>query len=90
YFALAKIRGEVRLVQIALSTPPSSLTLVDVKIFKHEWTTIFRYVEDVTLHPNDIKVFEEISEQSIKYEESTGVAFLAPEMVDRLRRLSTP
>ncbi|KAF8340931.1 hypothetical protein F5887DRAFT_435216 [Amanita rubescens] len=41
YFALAGVKGEIHLVQISLSTPPSAMTLIDIKLFKHELATIF-------------------------------------------------
>ncbi|KAF8632147.1 hypothetical protein AX17_004889 [Amanita inopinata Kibby_2008] len=90
YFALAEIKGDVQLVQISLSTPPSALSLVDIKIFKHELATIFRHAETTTLHPADVRVVEEIHEHWLRYEEDSGTVFLAKEIVDRMRRLSAP
>lgn len=88
YFALAEVKGEVHLVQISALTPPSALTLVDVKIFKHELATIFRHVQTTTLHPRDMRVIELIAEALIRYEEDTGTAFLVREMVDRMQKLT--
>lgn len=88
YFALADVKGEIYLVQISLSTPPSALTLIDIKIFKHELATIFRHVQTTTLHPKDVRVIEEIRDDLVRYEEDHGTAFLAREIVDRLRKLS--
>ncbi|KAM6492731.1 hypothetical protein JOM56_012455, partial [Amanita muscaria] len=88
YFALAEVKGEVHLVQISALTPPSALTVVDVKIFRHELATIFRHVQTTTLHPKDVRVIEQIAEALIRYEEDTGTAFLVREMVDRMQKLT--
>jgi len=87
-FALAEVKGEVQLVQISRSTPPSSLALIDTKIFKHELATIFRHVQTTTLHPRDVHVIEDIGEDLVRYEEDTGTAFLVREIVDRMRMLT--
>ncbi|KAK2464645.1 hypothetical protein APHAL10511_003338 [Amanita phalloides] len=87
YFALADVKGEVQLVQLSLSTPLSALTLVDIKIFKHELATIFRHVQTTTLHPRDVRVIEAIGNNLVRYEEDSGTVFLAREIVDRMRKL---
>ncbi|THV07140.1 hypothetical protein K435DRAFT_825693 [Dendrothele bispora CBS 962.96] len=88
YFAFAKVKKEVCLVQV--STPTSALTTVDVKIFRHEFVTIFRLSEARTLHPSDIQILEPIDDQLKCYEEDTETVFLAKTLTERLRTLTLP
>jgi len=91
YFAFARIRGELFLVQVSSNTPaPSALTTVDVKIFRHEFVTIFRLLDMKTLHPSDISIIERIDECHTRYEEENGTVFLAREPMTRLQKLSRP
>ncbi|KAG5637589.1 hypothetical protein H0H81_004040 [Sphagnurus paluster] len=89
YFAFARIKGGVFLVQVSLDTPtPSALTTMDVKIFRHEFITIFRHSETKTLHPADITIIEPIDEFHTRYEEENGTVFLARELMSRLQKMS--
>ncbi|KAF7348614.1 hypothetical protein MVEN_01379300 [Mycena venus] len=68
-FAIARLNGAIRLVQVSLATPASALTTVDVKIFRHEFIHIFRYLECKTFHPADVHIIELIDDQHKTYEE---------------------
>jgi len=92
-FAFARIKGDVYLVQLSMSTPESTasgsaLTTVDVKIFRHEFITIFRLVEKTTLHPADIRILETIDDHSKRYEEENETVFLAKDLMERLRKMT--
>jgi len=90
YFAFARINDEVYLVQVSCATPISALTTVDVKIFRHEFITIFRFSESKTFHPADICIFEPIDNRSTRYEEENETVFLARDLVARMRMMSYP
>ncbi|GLB39365.1 hypothetical protein LshimejAT787_0605270 [Lyophyllum shimeji] len=88
YFAFARIKGHICLVQVSCDTPISALATVDVKIFRHEFITIFRLSETTTLHPADISIIEPLEELHIRYEEDNETVFLARELMGRLQKLS--
>ncbi|KIM42202.1 hypothetical protein M413DRAFT_53349, partial [Hebeloma cylindrosporum] len=90
YFAFARIKGELCLVQVSYATPASALTTLDVKVFRHEFITIFRFAEHRTLHPADIAILEPIDEQLTRYEEDNETVFLARDVMERMRKLSDP
>jgi hypothetical protein len=90
YFAFARIKGDLCLVQVSYATPPSALTTVDVKVFRHEFISIFRFAEYRTLHPTDITILEPINEQLTRYEEENETVFLARDVMERMRKLSAP
>ena len=70
-------------------TAPSALTTVDVNIFKHEFITIFRWSHQTTVHPDDIRILEPIDEACIRYEEENGTVFMAKDVVERLRKVTS-
>ncbi|KAF8872420.1 hypothetical protein BD779DRAFT_1452767 [Infundibulicybe gibba] len=88
YFAFARINGVVCLVQVSLETPASALTTVDVKIFRHEFITIFRFSETRTFHPADITIIETIDDRLTRYEEENETVFLARDLMERMRKLT--
>ncbi|EDR12119.1 uncharacterized protein LACBIDRAFT_311123 [Laccaria bicolor S238N-H82] len=90
YFAFALIKGNVFLVQVSHATPASALTTVDVKIFRHEFITIFRFSEATSLHPADICILEPIDEKLTRYEEENETVFLAKDLMDKLRKMTDP
>ncbi|KAL0566742.1 hypothetical protein V5O48_015260 [Marasmius crinis-equi] len=90
YFAFAKIKDEVCLVQVSSLTPITALTTIDIKIFRHEFITIFRLLESRTMHPDDINIIEILDDRLKCYEEEKETVFLAKEAVQRLRKLSLP
>lgn len=61
---------------------------IDVKIFKHEFITIFRFSEYTTLHPSDFQIIEPIDDTLLRYEEENETVFLAKSLMERLRRLT--
>ena len=75
---------------VSYATPASALTTVDVKVFRHEFISIFRFVEYRTLHPTDIAILEPIDGQLIRYEEDNETVFLARDVMERMRKLSVP
>ncbi|KAK7038903.1 hypothetical protein VNI00_010537 [Paramarasmius palmivorus] len=90
HFAFARIEGEVRLVQVSSATPIGALTTIDVKIFRHEFITIFRLLETKTIHPADIYILENIDDRAKCYEEEKETVFLSKDVMERLRKLSLP
>jgi len=90
YFAFARIKGDVCLVQASYATPASALTAVDVKVFRHEFISIFRFSEFRTLHPSDISILEPIDDRLTKYEEDNETVFLARNVMERMRKLTDP
>ncbi|TFK37146.1 hypothetical protein BDQ12DRAFT_667106 [Crucibulum laeve] len=89
-FAFARIKGDLCLVQVSYDTPMSALSTVDVKIFRHEFITIFRFVESRTLHPADITIVESIDDRLTRYEEENDTVFLAKDLMDRMRKMTDP
>ncbi|KAF9458935.1 hypothetical protein BDZ94DRAFT_1150656, partial [Collybia nuda] len=87
-FAFARVNGDICLVQVSLDTPASALTTVDVKIFRHEFITIFRLSETKTLHPADISIIESIDDYHTRYEEETETVFLARELMEHMRKMT--
>jgi hypothetical protein len=90
YFAFARINNEVYLVQVSRATPASALSTVDVKIFRHEFITIFRFSESKTFHPADICIVEPIDDRSTRYEEENETVFLARDLVAKMRMMANP
>ncbi|KAF8231029.1 hypothetical protein L208DRAFT_1209509, partial [Tricholoma matsutake] len=88
YFAFARVKDQICLVQVSLDTPMSALTTVDAKIFRHEFITIFRLSETKTLHPSDISIVELINDYHLRYEEENETVFLARELMDRMRMMT--
>ncbi|TFK64605.1 hypothetical protein BDN72DRAFT_846425 [Pluteus cervinus] len=86
-FAFAQIHGDIHLVQV--ESPISPLSAVDLKVFRHEFVTIFRFLESKSLHPSDVSILESIDESLIHYEEENDTVFLARDVMDRLRKLSS-
>ncbi|KAF8906801.1 hypothetical protein CPB84DRAFT_1668622, partial [Gymnopilus junonius] len=91
-FAFARIKGDLCLVQgpcfSSYATPISALTAVDVKVFRHEFISIFRFSEFRTLHPSDICILEPIDQHLTRYEEENETVFLARNVMERMRNLT--
>jgi hypothetical protein len=62
--------------------------MVDVKIFRHEFITMFRYSHCDTVHPADIRILEPIDDALTRYEEENGVVFLAKDLMESLRKMT--
>ena len=78
-------------LSVSCATPASSaLTTVDVKIFRHEFITVFRFSEIKTFHPSDICIVEPIDDRWTRYEEENETVFLARDLVARLRMMANP
>lgn len=78
------------LFSVSCATPASALTTVDVKIFRHEFITVFRFSESKTFHPADICIVEPIDDRWTRYEEENETVFLARDLVARLRMMANP
>lgn len=86
-FAFAQIKGEICLVQLPNPLVPSPFIVCDVRIFRHELITIFRYSHSTSLHPSDIQIIELLDERTTLYEEDKETVFLSREAVSRMQRL---
>ncbi|KAF7291988.1 hypothetical protein MIND_01224500 [Mycena indigotica] len=89
-FAIARVNGAIRLVQISSATPASALTTLDVKIFRHEFIHIFRFLEFRTVHPADLQIVERIPARAVALDEDDGgdSVSLARDVLARLSRLT--
>ncbi|KAH6909414.1 hypothetical protein BKA70DRAFT_1102392, partial [Coprinopsis sp. MPI-PUGE-AT-0042] len=87
-FAFARVKGEVRLVQFSCTAPKSPFLPVEVHLFRHEFITIFRFVETTTLHPSDFTIIECLDSSRLRYEEESETVFLAKDLIERLRQLT--
>lgn len=61
----------------------------DVRIFRHEFITIFRYSHCASVHPSDFQVLEVLDERFTAYEEEKETVSLAREVMTRMQRLSS-
>lgn len=61
----------------------------DVRIFRHEFITIFRYSHCASVHPSDFQVLEVLDERFAAYEEEKETVSLAREVMARMQRLSS-
>ena len=59
----------------------------DVRIFRHEFITIFRYSHSATVHPADIHILSLIDSRCTLYEEDKGTVFLARDVTAQMQRL---
>ncbi|KAF7323527.1 hypothetical protein MKEN_00572400 [Mycena kentingensis (nom. inval.)] len=94
-FAIARVNGVVHLVQLSVpATPvaPSALTTLNVKIFRHEFIHIFRFLEARTLHPGELHVIETVPPRAVCVDgdEEDGEVALARDVLARMSRLSAP
>ena len=60
----------------------------DVRVFRHEFITIFRYSHSTSVHPADLRVLEHIDERGTMYEEEKGTVFLSRDVMDRMQKLT--
>ncbi|EKM56484.1 uncharacterized protein PHACADRAFT_253641 [Phanerochaete carnosa HHB-10118-sp] len=86
-FAFAQIHGDVHLVQLA-DSPASALVAADVKVFRHEFITIFRYSHSTSVHPADIHVLYALDQRCALYEEDKGTVFLAKDAMAQMQKLT--
>lgn len=63
------------------------MTPVDIKVFRHEFVFIFRFVQFLTLHPSEITILETIDDNLTRYEED-GTVFLARSVMERMGTLT--
>ena len=64
----------------------SALMAADVRVFRHEFITQFRFSHRATVHPADMHILEPIAEHATLYEADKGTVFLARDVVARLQR----
>ncbi|KAF7318362.1 hypothetical protein HMN09_00345000 [Mycena chlorophos] len=89
WFAIARVNGTIRLVQVSSATPASALTTLDVKIFRHEFIHIFRFLEFRTLHPSDVHIIERIPPRAVALDESDDDSVsLARDVLARMSRMN--
>ncbi|KAJ7199218.1 hypothetical protein GGX14DRAFT_468308, partial [Mycena pura] len=76
---------------VSAATPASALTTLDVKIFRHEFIHIFRFLEARTLHPADVHILERIPPGDAAAAcDDDDTVFLARNVLARLSRLTAP
>jgi hypothetical protein len=61
-----------------------ALTSMDVRVFRHEFITIFRFSHCDSLHPSDVHILEHIDDAATLYEEENDTVFLAKEVVQKI------
>jgi len=66
----------------------SPLTAIEVRIWRHEFITIFRFSHWDVVHPADFHILEPIDESCTRYEEENGTVFLAKELMEHLRKMT--
>lgn len=76
------------ILTVSAMTPASALTTIDVKLFRHEFITIFRLSTTMTVHPADIRIIELIDDELMRYEVDNETVFLARELMERMRKLT--
>ncbi|KAJ7871548.1 hypothetical protein B0H13DRAFT_2349839 [Mycena leptocephala] len=94
-FAIACIGGAIWLVQVSLSTPASAFESapnlaaagVDLKVFRHEFIHIFRYLENWVLRPVDVHIIQRVDDRHRVYEEENETVFLAREVMEQMSGL---
>ncbi|KAG7447054.1 uncharacterized protein BT62DRAFT_100152 [Guyanagaster necrorhizus] len=64
-------------------TQNASITL---RLFRHEFISIFRLAGSKTVRLSDIRILEVIDDAAKRYEEEQGVVFLARGLVSGMRR----
>lgn len=63
------------------------MTPLDVKIFRHDFVTMFRFSEAKTIHPNDIHIIASVGDTQKRYEEETGTVFVTRDLVQAMSRM---
>lgn len=77
-----------RLTHAPVSAPASALLpAADVKVFRHEFITIFRYSHSTSVHPADLHVLHALDARCALYEEDKGTVFLARDAAAHLQKL---
>lgn len=69
------------------ATSSALMPVSDVKVFRHEFITIFRYSHSTHVHPADIHVLYAIDDRCTLYEEDKGTVFLARDVMAQLQKL---
>ncbi|KAL0957996.1 hypothetical protein HGRIS_000171 [Hohenbuehelia grisea] len=76
------------------SPPPScsssvSHSTIVLKVFRHEFITIFRLSHALTVNSEDVRILECLADSALRYEEEQETVFLARDLVAQLNRMST-
>ncbi|KAI0084733.1 hypothetical protein BDY19DRAFT_878322, partial [Irpex rosettiformis] len=84
-FALAQLKGDVCLVQVNHTSP---LTPSSVKVFRHEFITIFRYSHSLYVHPSDLRLLWTIEEEdgALRHDEEKDTVWVTKEVMERVQR----
>ena len=59
----------------------------NLSIFRHEFISIWRYSHTVQLFPADFRVLLPLDESAVRYEEDSGIVFLAKDLMSRLKNI---
>ncbi|KAI0689176.1 hypothetical protein BC835DRAFT_1244235, partial [Cytidiella melzeri] len=86
-FVLAQLKGDVCLVQVSDSSLSSALMVSDVKVFRHEFITIFRYSHTVCVHPADLRVLCTIDDRCALHDEEKETVYLTKDVMHQLQKL---
>ena len=65
----------------------SALVAPDVKVFRHEFITIFRYSHTACVHPADFRVLYTIDDQCALHDEEKETVYLTKDVMDQLQKL---
>ncbi|TFL00929.1 hypothetical protein BDV98DRAFT_593761 [Pterulicium gracile] len=79
-FALASIKGNVHLVHVHTTHTP----LLELRIFRHEFITIFRFSHSALVDPAEVRILESIGDKYAMYEEESDTVVLAKDLTERL------
>ncbi|KAJ7911310.1 hypothetical protein B0H13DRAFT_1875839 [Mycena leptocephala] len=91
------IDGAIWLVRVSLPTPASAFESapnlaaagVDLKVYRHEFIHIFRYLENRVLRPVDVHIIQRVDDRHRVYEEENETVFLAREVMEQMSGLMT-
>lgn len=71
-----------------VSQPFSSLLVSDIRVFRHEFLTIYRYSHSASVHPSDIHVLKRLDDLCPADEDTPETITLPREIVSRFEGLS--
>ncbi|KAI0341370.1 hypothetical protein BDW22DRAFT_1303000, partial [Trametopsis cervina] len=86
-FAFAQLKGDICLVQVSDESLSSAFMVPDVKVFRHEFITIFRYSHTACVHPAEFRVLCAIDERSALHDEEKETVYLSKDVMSQLQKL---
>lgn len=89
-FAIVRFRGVVCLVQIIGHAKPSrkadpTTRPFNLSIFRHEFISMWQYSHTAQLLPADFRVLLLLDANAVRYEEDSGIVFLAKHVMSHLK-----